>query len=190
MGIVDKTCTDCNISKPLSEYDQYIRKGKLSISNFCKTCRRKKNNANGKLYYENNKVKVLERQAKQHGTPEYNEKHRGYKKSQNERLTSGIVASWLAKKTNTTAEEIRKVPGIIEAERSRLLLLRKIKEHDTKDENLRVCSHCHDKKPIDEFRLRTERRPGKEPYTYRSGQCKPCESKIKNSYTNGKKKQF
>lgn len=184
MFLESKTCPDCKTEKPFSEFDSITIRGKPVLGSYCKPCRRIRNNITGKKHYQKNKERVLAHQAEFRKQPGYNSKHREYKKKQIENLTDGIVANWLAVKLKTTAEEVKKVPGLIETERSRLLLNRKLKEFN-QDENFRMCSACYDKKPIEEFRLRTERRKGKEPYTYRSGQCKKCESIIKNSY--GKK---
>lgn len=180
-----KTCNDCKINFPISRFDVHTVNGKQRPSAYCKDCRRIRNRKTGKTYYAKHKEKIKQRESSYRAKPEYKEKHRAYKKNQNEKLTSGIVVSGLKVKLNLSTAEIRSVDGLIEVERSRILLNRKIGQLEVPPEGFRKCSHCETVKEIIEFRVRTERRKGKPEYTYTSGQCKKCESKIKNSY--GKK---
>lgn len=178
-----KICTVCKTEKPISEFDVLQKKDqKPYIQGFCKSCRRIKTNARSKIYYQENIEKKRAYEVERRKLPGYSQKQLEYKKKHQEKLTDGIVAWWLSQKMKIPVPEIYKIEGLIEAERSRIQLNRKIKEFDTADPDFRVCSKCFDKKPIEEFRLRTEKRYGKKPYTYRSGQCKICESLIKNSY--------
>lgn len=182
-----KTCSTCNIPKPLTEFDTVFQKSKgISYTEgYCKACKKEKRRVYGLKYYAENKDKRKKYEQERRKRPDYNVNHRKYKKQQMEVLTDGMVASWLSQKMKIPVAEIYKIEGLIEAERGRLKLSREIRKIETADPNFRVCSKCNEKKPISEFKVRTEHRKGKPPYTYTSGQCKKCESIIKNSY--GKK---
>jgi len=184
-SVTDKHCADCGQVKPIADFDVITKNGKQQYGTYCKEHRRARNNTTSKKRYAANRESILQKEAIFRKSPEYNKKQSAYKKKEIEQLTDGIVVSWLAKKLNLSTEDVKSIPGLIEAERARLTMLRKLKLLTNKKEGWRICSHCCEEKPVDEFRKRTERRKGKNPYTYRSGQCKKCESKIKNSY--GKK---
>lgn len=183
-----KTCSICDDDKPLSEFDLYRKKGvDNGYASYCKSCRREKHRVYYKDYYRENESARKAYQAARSKTKEYREAHVVYKKKNREVLTDGYIASLLASKMDISTAEVYKIEGLIEAERTRIKLHRKLRELSNTDE-FRICSHCGTKKDIEEFRLRTENRKGKEPYTYRAGQCKPCESKLKNKYRNGTNK--
>lgn len=179
-----KTCSTCNVSKPLSEFDIVFQKakGRSYVEGYCKTCKKEKRRIYGLKYYAENSEKRKAYEQERRKRPDYNVNHRKYKKQHMEVLTDGMVASWLSQKMKIPVSEIYKIEGLIKAERARLKLSREIRKIETSDPNFRVCSKCEEKKPIGEFKVRTEHRKGKQPYTYTSGQCKKCESIIKNSY--------
>lgn len=180
-----KTCFACKLEKPISEFDINMKCGKEVIGSYCKPCRRIKNNARNKGYYLKNKDRIISNQIEKSKTPEYRAKQREYKKKQNEILTANVVATGLAKKFKTTTDKILKIDGLVESERAKLILKRKIKELEISDPNFKICTRCEEKKPIDDFSIRTENKKGKGPTSYRSGKCKKCTSEIKKTY--GKK---
>lgn len=129
-----KHCSDCNDDLPISEFDCYFIKSRNyhRISPYCKACRRIRTNKSSKAYYRNHRDDRLEYQKKARETEEYKAKHREYKKNQRENLKDCIVIDGLARRLNVNAEAVRSIPGLIEVERNRLLLHRKINNNGQK----------------------------------------------------------
>lgn len=46
------------------------------------------------------------------------------------------------------------------------------------DEETKICSHCKLPKPVDEFRIRIEKRKGNKQYTYLNNTCIGCDAEI------------
>lgn len=178
-----KTCTVCKEYKPISEYNSRQKKGQNRyVNGYCKTCEKAKRKAYDAKNYEANREKRRSYDSERCKSPEYKQRQAQYRRNHKKRLTNGIVADLISKKTGLKTADIYKAEGLIEAERSRLLLYRKVKKLESSDPNFRYCSHCGDKKSINEFTYRTENKKGSKSYSYRSGQCKQCIRKIRKEY--------
>lgn len=169
-----KICSCCNTDKPITEYDVTKRGYMLS---FCKSCRRIKNNKCAKAHYQNNSDAKKAYAAQQRLKPGYNERQRKYKVEARKNLTDYQVVGGISKRLNLTAKEVKEIPGLIEAERSRLKVYRKIRVICHGDPNSKICSDCEKRKDISKFRMRTDKRVSRPNYTYRSGKCIECERK-------------
>lgn len=169
-----KICTKCNTDKPITEYD--VRKNGYVLK-FCKSCRRIKNNQSSKAHYQNNRDAKKAYASAQRLKPGYSEQQKKYKVEARRKLTDYQVVGGISKRLNLTAKEIKEIPGLIEAERSRLKVYRKIKDICYGDSNSRICSACDERKDISQFRMRTDKRVSRPNYTYCSGKCIECERK-------------
>lgn len=177
-----KICTCCKKNKLLSEYN--VKKNGYILT-FCKLCQREKVRIAGRSHYSRNKKAKAEYYINYKKTATFSEKKRIYKREISKNLSDTIVVNWLSKKLKTNAKEIRSIPGLIEAERTRLKLHRKLAEIRKGDSETIVCSCCNKRKPIDFFKLKKDSRRGPD-YKYRSGKCWECEKK----YNNERKKRY
>lgn len=184
-----KTCSICQVPKPISEFNVVKKTGKNPYTeSYCKTCAKEKRKAYDAKTYQKNREKRRAYDAERSKSPEYKKRQVQYKNNHKAILTNGFVAYLVSKKLEIPIPEVYKIDGLVEVERTKILLNRKIKSIESSDPNFRYCSRCEEKKPIEEYRVKTERKKGKEPYTYTSGQCIKCIREIRRNYYGNNRK--
>lgn len=129
----EKRCPLCDKVKPVKMFGSYYSKsrGKYRIQNYCKDCEKPEKNRRSAEYYERNKEKVKAYARSYRRNPKYIPRRKKlearFKVKYRQELKDCYVADAIAQKIGVSATEVRKVPGLIEVERTRIQLIRKIR---------------------------------------------------------------
>lgn len=130
-----KVCPICKIEKSVNkDFGKYFSKdrGKYRVQNYCNECQIPEKKRRSSEYYLKNK-NARKKYAKDYRRDPANKSKRikleqKFRKQYREELQDCYVAYSIGKKAGVSAKDVRKVPGLIEAERNRLKLFRTIKK--------------------------------------------------------------
>jgi hypothetical protein len=135
----EKTCPLCKETKPLDGFDTYYSKerNKVRQQNYCKDCSPAEKTKRSKDYYnrKGEKVRAYQKKYRSQNKALIAPKRAAFRKKYTRELKDCYVAYSLAKKAGVKSKDVREVPGLIEAERLRLQLVRTLKNKRNEKQN-------------------------------------------------------
>lgn len=140
--IKEKTCPICKVKKQIGDFGKYYSKerGKDRIQNYCNDCTPAEKTKRSKDYYKKKGDKV--RNYQKNYRAENREMIRPKKRAFNEKYRKEIhdlyVIDQIRQTTGLSASDIRTAPDLIETERARIKLIRKIKNLKNEKQNGRL----------------------------------------------------
>lgn len=128
----EKVCPICKKKKPVSEFGKYFSKqrGKERIQNYCDECTPAEKTKRSKEYYQRKgeKVRGYQKKYRKENKELIRPKKRAFNSKYRQELHDLYVIDQIRQTTGLSASVIRKAPDLIEAEKTRLKLVRTLKQ--------------------------------------------------------------
>jgi len=172
------TCTSCGSTFA----------AKSANAKYCPSCKTEKKREWRREETKRNAATYKARYERQKDT--IRERERNYHQNRRDTLSDSYIVKLIVEKTlgvSITHQEVRAHPGLIEAKRQQLLMLRELKhkEKDLKAEGLRLCKSCGTTYPLStEFFYW---HPAKQKFDFKCKVC--CNIYQKNKKTHERRKE-